>query len=69
MKEVEAVIGPLQMLKREESEMDALTDEVQSNIDHDDHMTHECIIEGHDHPPPFPLLNAHMVIHSIIFII
>ena len=45
------------MLKREESEMDALTDEVQSHIDHDDHMTQECTIEGHEHPP-LPLVKG-----------
>ena len=49
------------MLKRQESEsesgMDALKDEVQSQIDHDDHMTHECTIKGHDHPP-LPLVKG-----------
>ena len=68
MKGVEAVMGPLKMLKREESDMDTLTDEVQMRVDHDDHVTHECTIEGRDHPP-LPLLKAHMVIYLIIFII
>ena len=44
MKGAEAVMGPLPMLNREEGEMDDLTDEVQSYIDHDDHITHECTI-------------------------
>ena len=50
-------MGPLKMLKREESDMDTLTDEVQMRVDHDDHVTHECTIEGRDHPPP-PLVEG-----------
>lgn len=42
-------MGYMQMLNREESEVDALLDEVQSYIDHDDHVTCGCSIEGCEH--------------------
>ena len=51
MKRVEEVMGPVQVQKREESEMDAASGEVEAQKEHDDHRTHECTIEGHEHPP------------------
>ena len=57
MQAVETVMGPVQIVKKEESEMDALMDEVQCHIDHSDHMTHQCSIDGHEHPP-LPLIKG-----------
>ena len=57
MKAVEEVMGPIQIEKKEESEMEAVRIEVQSQMDHDDHLTHESTIEGHEHPP-LPLIKC-----------
>ena len=54
---VDTVMGHVQILKREESDIDDLTDEIQNNIDNDYRMTHECTIEGYEHPP-IPLVKG-----------
>ena len=51
LREVEAVLGPVQILKKEESERDAVALEVSLHQDNDDLETHECTMEGHTHPP------------------
>ena len=38
MKEVEAVMGPIQMMKKGESEIDALSDEAQCYMDCNNNM-------------------------------
>lgn len=57
MKGVVVVMWPVQIVKKEESEMDALLDELQRHMDHNDRMTHQRSIEGHEHPP-FSLIKS-----------
>lgn len=50
-------MGHVQKLKKEESEMDAFLNEVQSHIDYGDYMTCECSTEGYEHLP-LPLVKG-----------
>lgn len=56
----------MQIVKKEESEMDTLLDELQRHMDHNDCMTHQRSIEGHDHQP-FSLMQW-IVIDGILII-
>ena len=49
MKNVEAIIGSVQIRKREESEVDAVADEIIACQENNDYEEHECIMQGHEH--------------------
>lgn len=48
MKQVEAVVGPVQIWK---SEMDTLVGDIESHKEHGDEKPHGCTIVDHIHPP------------------
>ena len=51
MQMAEEVMGPVQIKKREESEVDALREEVEAHRENNDLLLHECKIVDHEHPP------------------
>ena len=51
MRKVEAVMGPIQLAKREECEIEALEEEIEAHHDYNDLLYHSCNIDGHKHPP------------------
>ena len=42
-------MGPVQMKKREESEIDSLVDEIEAHCQNNDLEHHSCNIAGHEH--------------------
>ena len=51
MKRVEDYLGAIQIRKREESEKDAVAEEIAMMKLKNDYTEHSCDIEGHQHPP------------------
>ena len=49
LKEVEHTMGQVQIMKKNESKMDVLSEEIADHEHHDDLITHECTIDGHEH--------------------
>ena len=51
MRDVEKGVAPIQVVKREESEIDALHDDIKAHMEQGDLNTHERNIEGHIYLP------------------
>lgn len=51
MRHVEKLMGPIQLIKREENEIAAVADEIKAHIENNDDNKRECEMDGHDHPP------------------
>lgn len=54
---VESAMGDIQIKKREESEVDAILDEVKAHRENNDFEEHSCNMEDHQHPP-LPMLKV-----------
>ena len=54
---VEGIMGPIQIEKREQCEMEAVVDEVAAHIASNDMKKKEYNIDGHKHPP-LPMLKG-----------
>ena len=53
LKNVEGVMGKVQIEHSHLSEKEAVAEEIKAHKENEDLLTHSCTIEGHEHPPPF----------------